>query len=72
MRALFYKFNSKYYFETDKHEGEIVLGTGEHYSQPFRYVSHLELDYDLDDEEYDALMEHMDKNLHEIINAKEL
>ena len=72
MKTFFYKFNGKHYFETDKYEGCIILGTGVRYSQQYKYVSHLELDCDLDDEEYDNLIEYMEKNIHEIINAKNL
>jgi len=72
MQIDFYKFNGRFYFETDNHEGRVVISIEEHFGEKFKHVSHLELDYDIEDEEYDILLNYMRDNINEILNAKSL
>jgi hypothetical protein len=72
MQIDFYKYNGKYHFETEKYEGRIVIRTSEYRGEQHEYVSHIESQDDLSDEEYDSLMDYMRNNINEILNAKQL
>lgn len=67
-----YRNNFKYYFtlETidETYDGEIVLGTGNHGGETYKYVSHIEFDdEELNDVETEALEKYFDDNLNEVV-----
>ena len=72
MQVDFYKYNGKHHFETEKHEGRVVIRTSEYRGEQYEYVSHIESQDDLSDEEYNNLMDYMRNNINEILNAKQL
>lgn len=69
-----YRFSGNYYFidNDTKHEGKIVLGTGNRGNESFKYVSHLEECDELSDEEQDKYITYLESNFDLIKNAKEL
>lgn len=74
-----YKNNFKYYYLIKTidfvFEGEIILGSGEHGGESYKYVSHLEesSEDEMDEVQREAVEKYLDDNIVELVfNAKKL
>lgn len=68
-----YKFNDKYYFEYDSIEGQIIIGKGRKSTgETYPYISHIETYDEITEEQYDKLIYDFEKQIHYILNLKNI